>query len=293
VGGSGHNFTQSFQDLNDASSYYHDSLLVDDPGANTMNDGMGTTLNFDFLLEPRDYCDHKNEERREGRRGASSGGRVSRKDKQRGASTGLSTDINHHHNLSSAPPGVGGEHYHAGGVNVKRSRSFYAAPEYATTSTPDAKSANRPLFSDHYVHKGTHTPSTKENYYNSKHHDEEELSYRRSRTLKQDKTGMSGGGKSSGRRFADDFHRNKRHTFHFPDKENYCEDLNFSKKLSSSSKNICDASAEQPTTFHDFCGTGAAEATQTSFLHIDKEIPMQSASLEAQKFKTIIFLSGQ
>ena len=54
---------------------------------------------------------------------------------------------------------------------------------------------------------------------------------------------MSGGGKSSGRRFADDFHRNKRHTFHFPDKENYCEDLNFSKKLSSSSKNISDASA--------------------------------------------------
>ena len=51
--------------------------------------------------------------------------------------------------------------------------------------------------------------------------------------------------------------------------------------------------AEQPTTFHDFCGTGAADATQTSFLHIDKEIPMQSASLEAQKFKTIIFLSGQ
>ena len=165
---------------------------------------------------------------------------------------------------------------------------------------------------------------------------------------------MSGGGKSSGRRFADDFHRNKRHTFHFPDKENYCEDLNFSKKLSSSSKNISDASAgrlkklifsfntptkttpagfdcrlqsggvirpftfwqvmtnqplkivlitkgtlwrfyfaEHPTTFHDFCGTGAADATQTSFLHIDKEIPMQSASLEAQKFKTIIFLSGQ
>ena len=157
MGGSGHNFTQSFQDLNDASSYYHDSLLVDDsgydPGANTskqwksstnccffgkeiqnasslfsVNDGMGTTLNFDFLLEPRDYCDHKNEERREGRRGASSSGRVSRKDKQRGASTGLSTDINHHHNLSSAPPGVGGEHYQAGGINVKRSRSFYAAP---------------------------------------------------------------------------------------------------------------------------------------------------------------------
>ena len=92
---------------------------------------MGTTLNFDFLLEPRDYCDHRNEERREGRRGASSGGRVSRKDKQRGASTGLSTDINHHHNLSAAPPGVGGEHYHAGGVNVKRSRSFYAAPGLA------------------------------------------------------------------------------------------------------------------------------------------------------------------
>ena len=158
MGGSGHNFTQSFQDLNDASSYYHDSLLVDDsgyePGANTseqkksstncccfgkeiqnatslfpVNDGMGTTLNFDFLLEPRDYCDHRNEERRDGRRGASSGGRVSRKDKQRGASTGLSTDINHH--LSAAPPGVGGEHYHSGGINVKRSRSFYAAPGLA------------------------------------------------------------------------------------------------------------------------------------------------------------------
>ena len=166
-----------------------------------MNDGMGTTLNFDFLLEPRDYCDHKNEERREGRRGTSSGGgggRVSRKDKQRGASAGLGTGIKdsfnqqHHHHLSAAPSGVGGEHYQAGGINVKRSRSFYAAPEYAT-STPDAaKSADRPLFSDHYVHhKSTHTPSTKENYYSNKHHDEEEVSYRRSRTLKHDRTGKA------------------------------------------------------------------------------------------------------
>ena len=32
---------------------------------------------------------------------------------------------------------------------------------------------------------------------------------------------------------------------------------------------------------------------ECSFLHIEREIPMQSASLEAQKFKTIIFLSGQ
>ena len=167
----------------------------------SVNDGMGTTLNFDFLLEPRDYCDHKNEERREGRRGTSSGGggRVSRKDKQRGASAGLGTGIKdssfnqQHHHLSAAPSGVGGEHYQAGGINVKRSRSFYAAPEYATTSTPDAaKSANRPLFSDHYVHhKSTHTPSTKENYYSNKHHDEEEVSYRRSRTLKHDRTGKA------------------------------------------------------------------------------------------------------
>ena len=34
-------------------------------------------------------------------------------------------------------------------------------------------------------------------------------------------------------------------------------------------------------------------ANECSFLHIEREIPMQSASLEAQKFKTIIFLSGQ
>ena len=32
---------------------------------------------------------------------------------------------------------------------------------------------------------------------------------------------------------------------------------------------------------------------ECNFLHIEREIPMQSASLEAQKFKTIIFLSGQ
>ena len=88
------------------------------------------------------------------------------------------------------------------------------------------------------------------------------------------------------RRFADNFHRNKRHTFHFPDKENYVEDLNFSKKLSSSKNN-----SKSNNNIHD--SSQFFDNTQTSFLHIDKEIPMQSASLEAQKFKTIIFLSGQ
>jgi len=32
---------------------------------------------------------------------------------------------------------------------------------------------------------------------------------------------------------------------------------------------------------------------ECNFLHIEREIPMHSTSLEAQKFKTIIFLSGQ
>jgi hypothetical protein len=40
-------------------------------------------------------------------------------------------------------------------------------------------------------------------------------------------------------------------------------------------------------------GHGPDVKNECSFLHIEREIPMQSASLEAQKFKTIIFLSGQ
>ena len=179
----------------------------------------GTTLNFDFLLEPMDYRSYRAEERQEG-----------------------------------VPLGMYHDEYgqeYEESSKVKRSQSFFNEGGHHRSKIDDSR----------------------KNYH-----------------LRPD------------RKFADNFHRSKRHTFHFPEKADFvCEDLTFSNQATTKKSNYLASRSD----FHLNEDSGVMSSsflpeqqaskvnTSTNYLHIDREIPMQSASLEAQKFKTIIFLTGQ
>ena len=198
-GGGGYQFSKSFHDLSFANNLYEPQVFHTNLEQNRSGH-ISVDNNLDFILPPKDYLGYRANERSDG------------------------------YKTLGAP---GSERRRMDG-----SKSFQQ--NYATTNKK-SDAMHKKRSQSFLVHSGGNNMSSDEKYGNMSSHNlpteievqhikprQKQNGVRRSRKLYSE---------DPSQKYAEDFHKNKRHTYHFPDLNtpeqfNHCEDLTFTKHLS-------------------------------------------------------------